>query len=201
MVKKQCARCGAKKPAGDFAQAKNRPDGLYNYCHVCHRAMSRDYYHQNRAKLLAVSAKRRADPTFRERDRVANKKDYWTNRAYHLHHAKAWLRNNKNRRRHYVAQWNAANVEKVREYRNRYKALKRNASNGDLSAAAWRLIQTAFRGKCVYCGRECRLEQDHVKPVSKGGAHAIHNVVPACRSCNATKLNNAPPPFWWLHHA
>lgn len=28
---------------------------------------------------------------------------------------------------------------------------------------------------------------DHVVPVSRGGWHAIGNILPACRSCNAKK--------------
>lgn len=50
------------------------------------------------------------------------------------------------------------------------------------------LARDKFR--CVYCGRtanEVRLEVDHVKPVSKGGATVPANLVTACADCNVGK--------------
>jgi hypothetical protein len=51
---------------------------------------------------------------------------------------------------------------------------------------------------------------DHVKPLEQGGADNITNLVPACRSCNASKKDRTPeqwrkclerrhfgPPGWW----
>lgn len=44
---------------------------------------------------------------------------------------------------------------------------------------------------CVYCGVRAstrdRLEIDHVRPYSRGGAHNITNFVTACQRCNAGK--------------
>ena len=37
-----------------------------------------------------------------------------------------------------------------------------------------------------------KLEQEHVIPLSKGGALTLHNIVPACRSCNSKKGVNSP---------
>ena len=42
--------------------------------------------------------------------------------------------------------------------------------------------------RCAYCGREGGprdLTMDHVKPLSRGGAHRWDNVVSACRRCNS----------------
>jgi hypothetical protein len=39
---------------------------------------------------------------------------------------------------------------------------------------------------CVYCGEEAQAV-DHVVPRSRGGTDEPANLVPACRSCNATK--------------
>lgn len=48
--------------------------------------------------------------------------------------------------------------------------------------------------RCWICGDgSVPLEADHVKPLSKGGAHMLCNLRPACRSCNASK--NAKWPF------
>jgi hypothetical protein len=50
----------------------------------------------------------------------------------------------------------------------------------------WRAMVRAFGGNCAYCGRRA-LTVDHVVPLSRGGAHAIENVVPACHGCNMSK--------------
>ena len=56
-----------------------------------------------------------------------------------------------------------------------------------LTAAEWRQIQAAQKGKCYYCRKKTRLTQDHVIPLSKGGAHNKQNVVGACLPCNLAK--------------
>lgn len=44
---------------------------------------------------------------------------------------------------------------------------------------------------CAYCGQSgIDLQVEHVKPISRGGAHALANVVPACRSCNFSKRDH-----------
>lgn len=200
LLKKHCAKCGRKKRRTEFYSAKNRPDGLYNYCKPCAGECAKADYIKHRDRKLAYQHAYSQRPEVVARARVERKREYWENRERHLSHAKAWMAANKSRRRQYVRKWNAANRELVRSYQKRHKALKRNASSGELSAHAWRLIVAAFRGRCVYCGKKRKLEQDHVRALTRGGAHAIHNVVPACRHCNATKLYNPPPPFWWTRH-
>lgn len=51
----------------------------------------------------------------------------------------------------------------------------------------YRLI-ARFRGRCAYCDTLPQyLEIDHVIPLSRGGRHAIGNLLPACRTCNRRK--------------
>lgn len=48
---------------------------------------------------------------------------------------------------------------------------------------------------CMYCGKQftaAQLTQDHIIPLSKGGAHAWTNVITACRRCNQRKGNRSP---------
>lgn len=45
-------------------------------------------------------------------------------------------------------------------------------------------------GKCAYCGEPIAfadMQVDHVIPLRKGGADALDNMLPACRSCNHYK--------------
>lgn len=192
---KRCAACAHEKPTTAFSKARNRADGLYNYCKDCAGAKSQRYYQEHREKCLAYTAQQRTLPRVAERRRAWAKKDYAKNRAKHLASASAWSRNNRKRRRAYITQWNDDNREKVRHYQNEYKA-RRRANGGKLTAHGWRLLRDIFRQKCVYCGKHKPLEQDHVVALRRGGAHALHNIVPACRNCNAKKATNSLP-LWW----
>ncbi len=61
----------------------------------------------------------------------------------------------------------------------------------DLDAAQWAALQAAWGG-CAYCGAGAgadSLQRDCVLPISRGGRYTWDNVVPACRSCNASKCN------------
>ncbi|MDZ8276181.1 HNH endonuclease signature motif containing protein [Microbacterium aquimaris] len=64
------------------------------------------------------------------------------------------------------------------------------ASGSDLTDAQWTAIVAAW-GMCAYCGAEgVPMQKDCVMPISRGGRYTVENVVPACRSCNASKCND-----------
>jgi 5-methylcytosine-specific restriction endonuclease McrA len=59
----------------------------------------------------------------------------------------------------------------------------------DLTPEQWGLLQEGWGG-CAYCGSPSGdLQRDCVLPISRGGRYTLDNVVPACRSCNASKCN------------
>lgn len=59
----------------------------------------------------------------------------------------------------------------------------------DLTADQWATLKDVWGG-CAYCGAtEVALQRDCVLPISRGGRYTAGNVVPACRSCNASKCN------------
>jgi len=60
----------------------------------------------------------------------------------------------------------------------------------DLTDRQWTALQAAWGG-CAYCGAaDPALQRDCVLPISRGGRYTLANVVPACRSCNASKCND-----------
>lgn len=60
----------------------------------------------------------------------------------------------------------------------------------DLSADQWDALQQAWGG-CAYCGASgAPLQKDCVLALSRGGRYTLDNIVPACRSCNASKCND-----------
>lgn len=59
----------------------------------------------------------------------------------------------------------------------------------DLTESQWAALTLAWGG-CAYCGVEnADLQKDCMLPISRGGRYTLSNVVPACRSCNASKCN------------
>lgn len=65
-----------------------------------------------------------------------------------------------------------------------------DAVEHDLSDTQWAAIQAAWSG-CAYCGSTVgTMQRDCVMPLSRGGRYTLDNIVPACRSCNASKCNH-----------
>jgi 5-methylcytosine-specific restriction endonuclease McrA len=60
----------------------------------------------------------------------------------------------------------------------------------DLTTEQWAAIEAAWGG-CAYCGASSgALQRDCILAISRGGRYTLTNVVPACRSCNASKCND-----------
>ncbi|SFI19126.1 MULTISPECIES: HNH endonuclease [Microbacterium] len=82
----------------------------------------------------------------------------------------------------------APQTRRARAARRRAKRVA--ASGSDLTAAQWSAILDAW-ARCAYCGADgVALQRDCVLPISRGGRYTVDNVVPACRSCNASKRND-----------
>jgi 5-methylcytosine-specific restriction endonuclease McrA len=72
----------------------------------------------------------------------------------------------------------------------RRRQLRMRRVEHDLSDAQWAAIQAAWGG-CAYCGATgTALQRDCLLALSRGGRYTLDNVVPACRSCNASKCND-----------
>ena len=79
----------------------------------------------------------------------------------------------------------------MKEYREKQKRLTGNSKLCEvgLPMDEWSEVLTFFNHECAYCGSKVGLEQEHIVPVNDGGAYCIGNIVPSCRSCNASKGN------------
>jgi 5-methylcytosine-specific restriction endonuclease McrA len=62
-------------------------------------------------------------------------------------------------------------------------------ADNDLTDEQWAVLQQRWGG-CAYCGTDAGpMQKDCVLALSRGGRYTLTNVVPACRSCNASKCN------------
>jgi 5-methylcytosine-specific restriction endonuclease McrA len=108
--------------------------------------------------------------------------------------------------------YRVANREKVRAYNDDYAA-KNPLVRIQIKQRYWarrkalpceRIDVAMFEAKladygflCAYCQDRPYEHWDHVVPISKGGPHALSNLVPSCAHCNHTKwahLWPAPAP-------
>jgi len=82
-------------------------------------------------------------------------------------------------------------VSQSRRARAQRRRVKRvAAADNDLTSGQWQAIKDAWGG-CAYCGAlGIPLQRDCVLPISRGGRYTVENIVPACRSCNASKSND-----------
>jgi hypothetical protein len=88
-------------------------------------------------------------------------------------------------------------LEALDKERTKFERLKRKFSGGagarivdrresigeEVRIFVWRRDE----GRCVKCGKQERLEFDHIIPVSKGGSSTERNIQLLCESCNRKK--------------
>ena len=77
-----------------------------------------------------------------------------------------------------------------REKSKRRKAQDRGQTPVQIPVAALRQRFNEFGNCCAYCGDGGEMQIEHVEPISKGGAHDIGNIAPACSRCNTSKRNH-----------
>jgi 5-methylcytosine-specific restriction endonuclease McrA len=131
------------------------------------------FYYKHRARLNAESAKRRKAKLA---DRRQKDKEYYQQNKDIIKKRKALYRK--------------TNAALVQAKNARYRANKAKAPRNDLTKEQWQAIKKHYGYRCVYCRRKMqRLTQDHITPLSNGGSHTLHNVVPACQACNSRKKN------------
>ena len=202
---KRCSRCKATKPVGEFGRRAAAPDGLHPYCKACVREYCKARYVKHAEQIQAANREyrvRNAD-VVKQRDRVnyaANRDRYRAaNARYYAQHSEARAAAARERRltrdidveRAYRRAYRSANKDRRREQEHRKRAR-------DQGSQVLPLTRAMVVGKIDYWGRKCWICSgpfeaiDHVKPISKGGAHILANIRPVCMSCNSKKHNTWP---------
>jgi 5-methylcytosine-specific restriction endonuclease McrA len=181
---KACKNCNQIKELSFFKKEKRAASGVASICSKCH--------------AVKVAAYRLANP---EKVKASQKATYDKYTAKRVANSQKWASNNASRRKKIEAKyrashrqevqersekWRLSNPNKPKEYKLRRRV--RLEKNGEFVILT-REINRLYSSPCFYCGGLGRIEADHLIPVSKGGRHSIGNLVPACRSCNASKGN------------
>ncbi len=86
----------------------------------------------------------------------------------------------------YTLAWIRRNPVKARLRGARRRARLLASASPGVTAGEWEAICAAFDHRCAYCP-DYGDTIDHVVALTRGGLDEPRNVVPACRSCNASK--------------
>lgn len=213
---KRCSKCGESKPLDEFSPHAKAPDGKQAQCRECRRVAQAAYYARNRDAIHERAARGRRENPDRQRQYG---RSYWASltpeqRAHKREVRKAWYAANAEARREYqraymeshpeareanrraVVAWEKRNPLRARDKHARRRAL---VGDGKVTLAEWEALLAREGGHCAYCNtRPEALTMDHVVPLSRGGKHAIENILPACKSCNSRKGARTPGEWFGL---
>ncbi|MEU0245146.1 HNH endonuclease [Streptomyces sp. NPDC006235] len=156
---KTCTKCSEAKPLDAFSKGQAR-------CKPCRAAALRDRYAANTGGARDYHQRYRAD----------NKEQRQT-------YAADYYKANSGRLRAKQRDYYAVNADEWRKYGSRRRALARGGQHEPYSRAE---IFAAYGGTCAYCDAPAE-HLDHVVALSRGGADAAHNLLPACAPCNLSK--------------
>ena len=228
MAMKHCSKCFEVLPMNKyhFISQKKNVSGLGASCRGCAKdwraaniehlkeynrnyqlenkdtlkAYRSDYYKKNKEKYK-IAHKKRYDNN--KKEILEYQKIYYKkNRSKVLQYHEQYYKRNKTHKKHYDSNYRENNKEKVR-YWGRLSSHKRRAAYHSLKSSLtfkqWKQALSHFNHQCAYCGSTESLEQEHVIPVSRGGHYTPDNIIPACRSCNASK-NNKIMQDWFTQH-
>jgi 5-methylcytosine-specific restriction endonuclease McrA len=163
-----CSKCKQNKSIALFSKSRTIRRGFQPRCKACNSKIFSSYRIKNRNKLIEKSKKwQRLN---RERANENSRKNYQSRREHYkgLHY-----------------KWVAANPNKVRKIS--YQSHLKTRYAGALSPMDLDFAKKHFGFRCAYCFKRRKLEIEHVRPLSRGGARGVSNVVPSCRRCNCSK--------------
>jgi 5-methylcytosine-specific restriction endonuclease McrA len=83
--------------------------------------------------------------------------------------------------------WRAENPERVKHQNAKRRAALWSRDSRTVTVSDIRNLIARHDGMCAYCQDSSYDHIDHVVPLSRGGRHAIGNLMPACAFCNLSK--------------
>lgn len=222
---KQCNKCKIIRSADEFSRDARSKDRLQSRCKGCQREYRQanadriavhaaEYYKDNADRIKKQSR----EYQIANIDRVTKYRAeyYKANKDKILNYQKEYQQANIERIIEYRIDYRQTNADKIAQhmvkYRKmpegkavtmRHKAKRRaalDATEVTLTADEWTEIEELYHGLCAYCGIAPGITQDHIIPLvprqgEPRGTHTQNNVVPACTSCNSSKLNR-PIEVW-----
>ena len=194
---KVCSKCGKEKEFCEFGKLSRNPDGLHTRCKVC---VNKENSLWRKSEQGQLTQKQYANKT------KAIRKQY--NKQYYIDMSKEERNALYDRTTEYKnsEKGKIQSKRRMKEYRqipkvkehNRLQclervALKQSVSDGSITVESMRELLIKQCNKCFHCGKDLDFDTpraihlDHLKPLSKGGHHSLHNVAYSCGTCNMSK--------------
>lgn len=198
---KTCRQCRTAKTPEAFWKRSASPDGLQETCKLCFTQ-----YKAERPKADVLKVQRAWCVANRDKVNKYSSEYKARNSAKVRAESQAWLEDHKDLLAARLRALRAADPEKYLNNQREYRRLhpeKHRAYNHNrramhaqvlatLTQLQWEQILELFGQTCAYCGSDKSITMDHIVPISRGGNHTEDNVIPACKSCNASKGAKVP---------
>ena len=171
METKTCSRCHSEFPENKlfFSHQNTGKNGFRSMCRKCEKEYNRERNQRNKLKYTPVRKKWISE----NEDKYRQIKADWRKRNY-CHNAEI------------TKKWRQENPYKACVHSHTRSAKKKSVIC-NLTLTEWHMTIRYFNYRCAYCGKNEKLTQDHLIPLSKGGNYSYNNIIPACRFCNSSK--------------
>jgi len=181
---KTCTKCGQIKPLSEFHKFARSPDGHKPRCKPCNYAEAEQWRMSNPERAAQT---RKAWAENNKEKSAEIKRNYWiANPRKVAESSKKWQQANKAHVKAVADEWVRNNRHLVNSQAARRRAKKK--ANKTFCILP-RDLKRLYAANCHYCQEQAPIEADHVISVDYGGDHGIGNLLPACRTCNASKGN------------
>jgi 5-methylcytosine-specific restriction endonuclease McrA/endogenous inhibitor of DNA gyrase (YacG/DUF329 family) len=193
---KQCQRCKRTLSLTAFHQDRSSPGGRASRCRECvaTKAQARyagsEGFRQRKAEQSRAWVARNPAEARRVKRRY-----YEENRERLLAEMAMAYRADPDIKKRSVAKWAKANPDRILEYQRHRRAKKKSRSAAPITSELLAGKLAYWGWACWLCGGEGPQAWDHVKPLSKGGAHVLANLRPAHLDCNSMKGSRWPFPL------
>ena len=184
---KICSKCGVDKDINDYYDKPGGKYGLTARCKPCHTEATKNWAKRNPDAVNRIAKKQREIHKDRIAQRWANY--YALNKTHIAQKKRVYRAKTAEQRAEYQKQWYKNNPGKPSEYAHRRRVRELSGDIRVFKDSDWDFLLRQYNNRCAYCGGDGTLTKDHVIPVSRGGRHAVGNIVPACETCNFSKHN------------
>lgn len=171
---KVCINCNINKDITEFWKKKKLASWVDNVCKECNKIYSREYYNNNKEKVLNRTKKYYEEHKFEF-------KEYYKIYAPIYRSSEIWR-----------------NKKRIIDHNRRIKLLKKE-NDWTINEASCNILIEKQNYKCGYCEKEIidnkSRHLDHIIPLSKGWVHTIDNVHWTCKNCNLRKNTKSHEEF------
>jgi 5-methylcytosine-specific restriction endonuclease McrA len=186
---RKCPKCGEWKHWTEYHRNRSRETGYQDICKPCFnvanaasRAKRADYWREHYAERM------RATYAEHGAERRAKTAEWYVKHGKDWH--REWTDRNREQERERTKKWRAAHPYAMQVSGNNSRA-RRDHVEGIVTESEWLAILARHDHKCASCGKQSKLEIDHIVPMKLGGTNTSGNVQPLCHACNTRKRQDS----------